>query len=181
MGWENKASGTEDVCASVSSTCPLPLCWETRKARLAEGFLPSPVPGGSDLGFLRSLSSLALPPLVSWGPEQGNKGREWWEGDLFVLRGLSAGAFPGESFLLTSCSSVRWASGVVRPDHDSLGDHHRGRPGMLGRHGLRKEGGVWSRAYRSFPGRGSGYAVAGRRAGVLSLTPRGPLLPCAHG
>lgn len=84
----------------MNSMCPPPLCLETRKVRLAEGgLLPSPTPRGSDLGLLRSLP-FSLAPSLPWGPEQGNKGREPWQGACFCT--LSALSFPGESFLLTS-------------------------------------------------------------------------------
>ena len=73
FGWENKASETEDVCATMNSMCPLLLCLETRKARLAEGFIPSSIPGGSDLGLLRSLPfSLAL--SLPWFPGDQSRG-----------------------------------------------------------------------------------------------------------
>ena len=71
-GWENKLSGTDDVCAMMNPTCSLPLCLETRKV-LAEGFLPSPIPRGSDSGLLRSLPfSLAL--SFPWFPGDQSKG-----------------------------------------------------------------------------------------------------------
>lgn len=54
---EKTESGAEDGLATLGSVCPVasPL-FGNRKVRLAEGISPRPVPGGSDLGLLRSLA-----------------------------------------------------------------------------------------------------------------------------